>query len=83
MGKRRKKKCKSCIPAVGTVGYRLDLVPPQKPHYPFPGNHVHLYEMQQSPPPVCKCFWHRLNTQLPPPPTGAVPISPASGGGVI
>jgi hypothetical protein len=39
-------KCKPCIPPVGTVGYRLDSVPPKKPHHPFPGNHVHVFEMQ-------------------------------------
>lgn len=77
------RRCKPCIPPVGTIGFRLDIVPPSKPHHPFPGNHVHLYEMQQSPPPVCKCFWHRRTVQLPPPPIGAVPIMSAGGGGTI
>jgi RHS repeat-associated protein len=73
--------CKPCISPVATKAYRLDVVPPAKPHPPFPGDHVHLYDMHQSPYPVCKCFWHRLKVVAPPPPAGYVPITPAGGGG--
>ncbi len=76
------KKCKPCIPPVGTISYRLDQVPPSTPHFPFPGDHVHLFEMHQSPVPMCICFWHPTSVQAPPPPPGAIPIVPAGGGGV-
>ena len=33
-----KQQCPPCTPPVGTIGYRLDKVPPSKPHYPFPGD---------------------------------------------
>jgi len=61
--------CPPCSPPVGTIQYRIDMVPPSKPHYPHTGSHVHLYEMHQSPSPKCKCFWHPIGTtELPPPP---------------
>ncbi|EBW9496338.1 RHS repeat protein, partial [Salmonella enterica subsp. salamae serovar Sofia] len=60
------------IVPVGTVGYRLDLVPPSQPHYPFAGNHVHLYKANQNPN-NCRCFWSKLDVIDPPPPPGAIP----------
>jgi len=79
-------KCKPCIPPVGTIGYRLDKVPPSDTHWPFTGDHVHLYEVQQSPYPACVCFWpkHRnrsIRVIAPPPPAGAVPHGVVQGGG--
>lgn len=63
------KSCPPCNPPVGTIQYRVDMVPPSKPHYPHSGSHVHLYEMNQSPSPKCQCFWHSIGTtELPPPP---------------
>ncbi|SRR5579883_1415127 len=76
-------KCQPCIPPVGTIAYRMDLVPPTRPHKGFPGHHVHLYVMQQSPPDRgCKCFWHPIGVQAPPPPPGTIPIVDAGGGGI-
>jgi hypothetical protein len=80
--------CKPCIPPVGTLGYRVDSLP-TKPHFDkdsgiwLTGDHWHLYEMNQSPSPVCKCFWNGLGDAgpYPPPPAGAVRIGPAGGGG--
>ncbi|BFI96583.1 MAG: hypothetical protein RSP_20930 [Rhodanobacter sp.] len=65
--------CPPCSPQVGTIGYRLDKVPPSKPHYPFPGDHVHLYRMNQNPN-NCQCFWSAIGVTEPPPPPGAVPL---------
>src|ERR1700722_16061919 len=33
------KKCAPCIPPAGTIGYRIDVVPPSRPHYPYTGTH--------------------------------------------
>ena len=68
-----------CVPPVGTIGYREDSVPPSKPHHPFPGNHVHLYRMNQNPN-NGQCFWQPIGVTAPPPPPRAVPIGPAMGG---
>ena len=70
----------ACVPPVGTIGYRLDKVPPSRPHHPHTGDHVHLYVMQQNPN-NGQCFWQPIGTSDPPPPPGAVPIGPAGGGG--
>jgi RHS repeat-associated protein len=69
-----------CSPPVGTIGYRLDEVPPAKPHFPFDGDHVHLYQMNQNPL-TGQCFWQPIGVTAPPPPPGAVPITPVAGGG--
>ncbi len=74
--------CKPCSPPVGTLGYRLDTVPPHDPHYPYPGTHWHLYVMSQNPL-NCQCFWHWVRDGDGPPPPGAVPITPAAGGGAL
>ena len=68
-----------CSPPVGTIGYRLDQVPPSRPHYPYPGDHVHLSRMQQKPN-TGQCFWQPIGVTAPPPPPGAVQIGPAAGG---
>ena len=77
-------KCKPCIPSVGTIATEVHLVPPSKPHYPIEGSHVHWFKMQQSPYPMCKCFWKR-NFQKPTPgnttPPRTVPVTPAACGG--
>jgi RHS repeat-associated protein len=69
----------ACIPPVGTIGYRLDRVPPSRPHHPFTGDHVNLYKMNQNPN-NGQCFWQYIGTQAPPPPPGAVPMGPPAGG---
>ena len=76
----KKKDCKPCIPPVGTVAYRLDVVPPSTPHWPFKGTHWHLYEMNQNPN-NCQCFWKDIGEGEGPVPPGSVPITPALGGG--
>ena len=68
-----------CVPPVGTIGYRYDKVPPGKPHWPFTGDHLNLYKMQQNPN-NGYCFWQPIGSAAPPPPPGSVPISPAQGG---
>ena len=78
--------CKQCVPPLGTIGYRVDQVPPSRPHLPHPGTHTHLAEMHQSPYPQCRCFWKM--DYVPPvagstPPPGTVPITPAGGGGKL
>jgi RHS repeat-associated protein len=67
------KKCPPCVPPVGTIGYRLDRMPPSTPHHPFPGDHVHLFERHQNPN-NCQCFWHPIGVTSPPPPPGAFPL---------
>jgi 8-oxo-dGTP pyrophosphatase MutT (NUDIX family) len=65
--------CPPCDPVVGTVAYRLDRVPPAKPHHPFTGDHVHLYTMHQNPH-NRRCFWRPSGVMSPPPPAGAMRI---------
>ena len=76
--------CLPCKPPVGTVGFRTDIVPPSKPHYPHKGTHTHLYIVNQSPViKGCKCFWRPVQSiEGDVPPRGAVPMngSPAGGG---
>jgi hypothetical protein len=67
------KPCPPCNPPVGMVGYRYDIVPPSRPHSPYPGDHVHLYRMNQNPN-NCQCFWQPIGVTAPPPPPGAVPL---------
>jgi len=74
------KKCPPCkfadgtIVPVGTIGYRFDMVPPSKPHYPFPGSHYNLYVANQNPN-NCQCFWKPDGASAVMPP-GAIPIQP-------
>ena len=71
-----RRSCPPCTPyPVGTTGYRLDKVPPSKPHRPFPGDHVHLYTANQNPN-NCRCFWNPDKVVEPPVPPGAVPVVP-------
>jgi hypothetical protein len=75
------KNCAPCVPPVGTIAYRIDVVPPSEPHYPYTGTHWHLYQMNQNPN-NCQCFWKDLDQAGEgPTPPGAVPITPAAGGG--
>ncbi len=48
--------CPPCIPPAGTVGFRIDWVPPSAPHHPCTGSHVHFYIHNQNPN-NCMCFW--------------------------
>lgn len=48
--------CPDCVPPKGTVGIRIDWVPPSVPHWPCPGSHVHFYIQSQNPT-NCQCFW--------------------------
>ena len=80
-----KKNCKPCIPPVGTLGYREDTNPKSPPHRGIPPPHWHLYRMNQNPY-NCQCFWrpvpdNRGGFGASPPPAGAVPMTPAAGGG--
>jgi RHS repeat-associated protein len=73
--------CAPCIPPVGTIAFRIDVVPPSKPHPPYTGTHWHLYRMNQNPN-NCQCFWQDLDVAGEgPTPSGTVPIGPAGGGG--
>ena len=65
--------CPPCVPPEGTLGYRIDEVPPGRKHYPFPGTHVHIYIMRQNPK-TCECFWNKIGTTDQPPPPGSVPL---------
>ncbi len=48
--------CPECVPPKGTVGIRVDWVPPSVPHWPCTGSHVHFYIQSQNPT-NCQCFW--------------------------
>lgn len=39
----KKKNCPPCVPPVGTTMFEIHKVPPQSPHYPCPGDHVHFF----------------------------------------
>lgn len=65
----KEKKCLPCNPAVGTILYRIDTVPPSKPHYPYCGTHTHRSMVHQSPYPICECHVNKLDVV-----DGAVPI---------
>jgi len=79
------RKCLPCDPAVGTIGYRMDISPPSKPHYPHTGTHTHLYVVNQSPPDRgCGCFWHPVGiVDGANPPVGAVQMNGSPGGGGV
>ncbi|WP_425509702.1 RHS repeat-associated core domain-containing protein [Xanthomonas euroxanthea] len=66
------------VVAVGTIGYRHDLVPPSKPHHPYPGDHYNLYRANQNPN-NCQCFWVNVGASDAsgglPPPAGSIPIA--------
>lgn len=84
-GKCDKNQCPPCktvngkIIPVGTIGYRLDQVPPSKPHYPYTGSHYHLYKANQNPN-NCRCFWGKHGmldvTRGETPPVDAIPAEP-------
>jgi RHS repeat-associated protein len=71
------RRCKPCVPPVGTIAFRG---PDTGRSHGGMSPHYHIYEMHQSPPSMCKCFWHELNFQATP---RGVPISPAGGGGPL
>ncbi|HEX8409364.1 MAG TPA: RHS repeat-associated core domain-containing protein, partial [Thermoanaerobaculia bacterium] len=81
-----KQNCRPCIPPVGTLAYREDTSPASPPHKGVPTPHWHLHRMNQNPY-NCQCFWVPVPDNQggfgpSPPPPGAVPITPAGGGGV-
>jgi len=63
----------------GVRGYRLDIVPPSKPHYPYKGSHYNVSIANQNPH-NCKCFWKpdgaRDASHGEPPPLNSIPIEP-------
>ena len=84
-GDGNKKRCRPCVPPVETIAFELH-VPPSKPHAGLT-HHYHWFQMHQSPPDACRCFWKRNIVD----PTdmakgmiypNAVPVTPASGGGL-
>lgn len=77
-------RCAPCIPPVGALGYRIDVCPPSKPHYPHKGTHTHISVVHQRPPEKgCDCFWHKLATTDDPPPAGAIQMNGQPGGGGV
>ncbi len=46
---------KKCPPCPAPPPPRIDRVPPSRPHWPCPGDHVHIFEMNQNPE-TCQCF---------------------------
>lgn len=53
----KKKECPGCPDPPAPPSPRLDRVPPSRPHFPCPGDHLHTYryEVNQDPE-TCKCF---------------------------
>lgn len=84
----RSVRCRPCIPPVGTGMYRVDQVPPSRPHHPFTGTHTHHYIVAQSPLHGFKpCFcWPQKKepyvTDGVSPGPGEIPQVPVLGGGV-
>lgn len=78
--------CKPCIPPVGTIATDVHFVPPGRPHWPHPGDHVHWFKMHQSPYPQCRCFWkpdYIKPTSGSNYPEGTIPVTDALGGGPL
>ena len=79
-------RCKPCDPVAGTLLYRVDYVPPSKPHYPYQ-THVHLYRVNQSGVDNgCKCYPNKNNPaviggDVPPPGSRPMYGTVVSGGG--
>jgi len=67
------------IVPLGTIGYKLDKVPPSRPHWPYTGDHYNLSKANQIPH-NCNCFWQPLGAANAagglPPPLGSIPIEP-------
>jgi uncharacterized protein RhaS with RHS repeats len=86
----KRKRCRPCVPPVGTIGYKIHPAGTHRRGSHKDMDHVQTYKMNQvpvgTPPPgeECRCFWqfigHLENTLIPP--SGAVPMVPAGGGGV-
>jgi hypothetical protein len=73
--------CYPCTPPVGTVGYRG---PETHSHWPFSkgSTHYHVRVMNQSPWPMCRCFWATaVPYTVATPPPGSTPIPPPPYGG--
>jgi len=53
-------KDRPCPPCTGQLPpMRIDRVPPSRPHFPCPGDHVHYFVWNQDPK-TCKCFPQKL-----------------------
>lgn len=75
-----KPRCNPCIPPVGVWAYSYH---DTHQHYPY-HNHTHHLQMNQSPWPICKCFWNRNAAKVTEnfsPKPGAFPVGEATGGG--
>jgi hypothetical protein len=60
----KRRPCKACTPAVGTIAVeRVDRVPPSVAHFPCPGDHAHLVQMNQNPR-TCQCFWNKATPDV-------------------
>lgn len=78
--------CNPCGPPVGTIAYELHSAAAGNEPHDSMENHYHWFIMNQSPPPICRCFWNRRRID----PTdaafgvysGTVPYTLPSGGGV-
>ncbi|WP_425485728.1 RHS repeat-associated core domain-containing protein [Limisphaera ngatamarikiensis] len=79
-------RCKPCVPPAGTTMYRIDFVPPSRPHWPYTGTHTHHYVVMQSPvtaPVPCFCWPHKTGvTDGISPYPGEIPYVEPGGGGV-
>jgi hypothetical protein len=52
------RRCPPCVPPVGSIGGRIDRVPPSAPHFPCTGDHFHEFIRNQNPV-SCQCFWNK------------------------
>ncbi|HZR30522.1 MAG TPA: RHS repeat-associated core domain-containing protein [Terriglobales bacterium] len=68
--------CQPCVPPVGSLRYRLDQVPPSRPHKPWPGTHWDIEQMQQRPAPDCGCLWKEIANGQGDIPPGVPPVTP-------
>ncbi len=75
-----KKNWPPCNPPKGTIAYREHKVPPSASHFPFTGDHVHLWIVNQDPS-TGRCYWNRFGVTKPPPPAGAIPFTGVISGG--
>jgi RHS repeat-associated protein len=75
---------KGCRNKCPMPGFRIDWVPPSAPHPPCPGDHIHWFVYDQTPPPACVCMgrWRKQPDCLPPgspPPKNCPPGPPKPG----
>jgi len=80
-------RCLPCLPVpVGGIAYEYHSAEAGNEPHDGMANHTHHFQMNQSPPAAgCSCFWKRNFIEPTPdfsPLPGAVPVSPATGGGI-